>query len=138
MSLNRTLDRLFDEIRREAKRNPAFAARLDAVLQGHQSNRAIDEAVRTEIETPMEGAPTHAPAPPEINPVGLYQRAGADVLRAALEAPDVDEAALRALIEEHNLDPGGDSAAHDAPELVALILDRAARRVERDRKLFEY
>ena len=35
MSLNKTLDRLFDEIRREAKRNPAFADRLDAVLQLH-------------------------------------------------------------------------------------------------------
>ena len=40
MSLNKTLDRLFDEIRREAKRNPDFADRLDAVLRVHDSAAA--------------------------------------------------------------------------------------------------
>ncbi|HRO03119.1 MAG TPA: hypothetical protein PLS69_05900, partial [Terricaulis sp.] len=43
MSLNKTLDRLFDEIRREAKRNPAFADRLDAVLRLHESRREVDD-----------------------------------------------------------------------------------------------
>jgi len=45
MSLNKTLDRLFDEIRREAKRNPDFADRLDAVLQRHDSRRDVPDEV---------------------------------------------------------------------------------------------
>jgi hypothetical protein len=49
MSLNKTLDRLFDEIRREAKRNPDFANRLDAVLQLHDSRRGVPEGVVEEI-----------------------------------------------------------------------------------------
>ena len=49
MSLNKTLDRLFDEIRREAKRNPDFANRLDAVLQLHDSRRDVPEGVVEEI-----------------------------------------------------------------------------------------
>lgn len=56
MSLNRTLDRLFDEIRREAKRSPEFADRLDAVLRLHESRREVDDDV---IE---EGA--SSPSPP--------------------------------------------------------------------------
>ena len=49
MSLNKTLDRLFDEIRREAKRNPDFANRLDAVLQLHDSRRDVPDGVVEEI-----------------------------------------------------------------------------------------
>ncbi|HRE42448.1 MAG TPA: hypothetical protein PKY87_00585 [Terricaulis sp.] len=49
MSLNKTLDRLFDEIRREAKRNPAFADRLDAVLRGHESRRDVSDETIAEV-----------------------------------------------------------------------------------------
>ena len=49
MSLNKTLDRLFDEIRREAKRNPDFANRLDAVLRLHDSRRDVPEDVVEEV-----------------------------------------------------------------------------------------
>ena len=49
MSLNKTLDRLFDEIRREAKRNPDFADRLDAVLQRHDSRRDVSEDVLDDV-----------------------------------------------------------------------------------------
>ena len=49
MSLNKTLDRFFDEIRREAKRNPDFADRLDAVLQRHESRRDVPEEVLEEV-----------------------------------------------------------------------------------------
>jgi hypothetical protein len=48
MSLNKTLDRLFDEIRREAKRNPDFADRLDAVLRLHDSRRDVPDEVMEE------------------------------------------------------------------------------------------
>ncbi len=49
MSLNKTLDRLFDEIRREAKRNPEFADRLDAVLQRHDSRRDVPDDVLQDV-----------------------------------------------------------------------------------------
>jgi hypothetical protein len=49
MSLNRTLDRFFDEIRREAKRNPDFANRLDAVLQRHDSRRDVPDDVLDDV-----------------------------------------------------------------------------------------
>ena len=60
MSLNKTLDRFFDEIRREAKRNPDFANRLDAVLQRHDSRRdvpdeVLEEAARDETPPPPAG-----------------------------------------------------------------------------------
>jgi hypothetical protein len=49
MSLNKTLDRLFDEIRREAKRNPEFADRLDAVLRLHDSRRDVPDEVTEDV-----------------------------------------------------------------------------------------
>ncbi len=56
MSLNKTLDRLFDEIRREAKRNPDFANRLDAVLRVHESRRDVpDEVVEDVLSSPASG-----------------------------------------------------------------------------------
>jgi hypothetical protein len=56
MSLNKTLDRLFDEIRREAKRNPEFADRLDAVLRLHDSRRDVaDEVVEELASSPASG-----------------------------------------------------------------------------------
>ncbi|HEX8903023.1 hypothetical protein [Vitreimonas sp.] len=57
MSLNRTLDRFFDEIRREAKRNPDFANRLDAVLQRHDSRRDVPDDVLDDV------APEQTPPP---------------------------------------------------------------------------
>ncbi|HWA00548.1 MAG TPA: hypothetical protein VG841_09580 [Caulobacterales bacterium] len=160
MSLNKTLDRLFDEIRREAKRNPDFANRLDAVLRLHTSRREVDEAL-IEEERSAGVAPAETPRPaaapqkaakkpagetpavqkqktpaPEINPVGLYQREGADALAAALAAKDRD--ALLALVAEHNLDPGGEADALDRDALATHIMAQAKRRAERDSKLFDY
>ena len=59
MSLNKTLDRLFDEIRREAKRNPDFADRLDAVLRLHDSRRDVPDGV---IEDVARAEPNSSPA----------------------------------------------------------------------------
>ena len=160
MSLNKTLDRLFDEIRREAKRNPEFADRLDAVLRLHDSRRDVGEDVIEEVArdsaadpaalelpapatTPKPppkraktaaGAPTSAP--PELNPVGLFKREGEDGLTAALTKHDLP--ALRALLVEHNLDPSGEAAGLDYDELAAHIVAQAKRRAERDEKMFDY
>jgi hypothetical protein len=157
MSLNKTLDRLFDEIRREAKRNPDFADRLDAVLRLHDSRRDVADEVVEEVAAadalagsrkrkPAAVVP-NAPQPPEpmappvdrasaLNPVGLFKREGEDALTVALAA--LDAAAINALIIEHNLDPSGETGAMSAPELAAHVIAQAKRRAERDEKMFDY
>lgn len=159
MSLNKTLDRLFDEIRREAKRNPDFADRLDAVLRLHDSRRDVGDDVvegvarepveeappptkpngkRRPAAPPVSVAPSSAPisASPSLNPVGMFKREGEDGLTAALTKHDIAE--LRALLTEHNLDPSGEAATFNYDELAAHIVAQAKRRAERDEKMFDY
>jgi len=166
MSLNKTLDRLFDEIRREAKRNPDFADKLDAVLRLHDSRRDVADDVIEEVaqeSSPASGggasevsgggksgkrraAPPQSaapPAPPQageqkspLNPVGLFKREGEDALTAALAA--LDEQGLRAMIAEHNLDPSGKTEGQGEDELATHIIAHAKRRAERDDKMFDY
>ena len=180
MSLNKTLDRLFDEVRREAKRNPDFADRLDAVLRLHDSRRDVPDGVIEEIFAPASGggvappdlirgsdgggatahasnaeahrplsqaAPDSSPASgrakktaaaaaPALNPAGLYSKGGEDALRTALA--DQKLGALRALVTEHNLDPGGVTSVLTRDELAEHIVAQAKRRAERDDKMFDY
>jgi hypothetical protein len=158
MSLNKSLDRLFDEIRREAKRNPDFADRLDAVLRLHDSRRDVDDGVMEEVAREAEPAPAPVaaaapvaakpapkkakgmaagqPAPPLLNPVGIYKRAGEDGLSTALATQELP--ALRALVAEHNLDPSGETEALDREALAAHVVAQAKRRAERDEKMFDY
>jgi hypothetical protein len=155
MSLNKTLDRLFDEIRREAKRNPDFADKLDAVLRLHDSRRDVADDVIEEVaseasvEAPATPKPSRkkgaaapaeslepAPSSAPLNPVGLFKREGEDALTAALAA--LDEAALRAMIAEHNLDPSGETEGQGEDELATHIIAHAKRRAERDDKMFDY
>jgi hypothetical protein len=140
MSLNRTLDRLFDEIRREAKRNPEFADRLDAVLRAHDSRRDLPEALievaAAESRASAGQASPPPPLTPSLNPVGLFKRAGEQGLAEALAA--LDQPALVALVVEHNLDPSGAAAKLDRDGLAAHILAQAKRRAERDDKMFDY
>jgi hypothetical protein len=164
MSLNKTLDRLFDEIRREAKRNPDFANRMDAVLRLHDSRRDVPDGVVEEVASagaasgggadagakPAEAEgrveapkPITAPAKakkgepaPDINPAGLYKREGEAALSAALQGQKLT--ALRALVTEHNLDPSGVTSTLTRDELAAHIVDQAKRRAERDEKMFDY
>ncbi|MBI1251098.1 MAG: hypothetical protein GC189_06485 [Alphaproteobacteria bacterium] len=147
MSLNRTLDRLFDVIRREARRNPAFADQLDAVLRAHLSRREVDDEALERAHEPAappvkngKAKPLSAPAPMriELNPVALYLREGEEALRAELEEPAYERDALLTLVSEHNLDPGGEAGGLERADLAELIVARARRRAERDRKLFDY
>jgi len=148
MSLNKTLDRLFDEIRREAKRNPDFADRLDAVLQRHDSRRDVPDEVLTDVapeeapakkvkaaKAPVVEAPA-AKAAPALNPAGVFKKDGEDALTAALVT--LDAASLNALVVEHNLDPAGETPGMDEAELVAHIVAQAKKRAERDEKMFDY
>lgn len=150
MSLNRTLDRFFDEIRREAKRNPAFADRLDAVLRSHGSRRDVADSVLEEAAAeptaPSAPPPTQkrkaaaaapaAPAAPPLNPAAMFKRDGEAALHAALAGHDLGS--LRALVAEHNLDPGGVTGALTRDELAAHVVAQAKRRAERDEKMFDY
>jgi hypothetical protein len=138
MSLNRTLDRLFAEIRREARRNPEFADRLDAILRTHLSRRDVPEEVIEEAAAEPKKAARVKPRAKalDINPVGLLQREGENALSAALAGQDRN--ALLALVAEHNLDPTGEAAELDRDGLAAHVLAQAKRRIERDRKLFDY
>lgn len=162
MSLNKTLDRLFDEIRREAKRNPDFADRLDAVLRLHESRRDVADEVIEDIASapagdakatervvptpkkavaPASGRPTTAPsakpgAAPALNPAGLFKREGEEALAAALA--DLEVAQLRALIAEHNLDPAALTGGFDRPTLADFILNSAKSRAKRDDAMFDY
>ena len=150
MSLNKTLDRLFDEIRREAKRNPDFANRMDAVLRLHESRRQVDEEVVADVAAPAwtagvspakkaAGARKPAgetPAVQKLNPAGLYKREGEAALAGALALQDLG--ALRALVAEHNLDPSGVTPSLSRDELAAHVISQAKRRAERDEKMFDY
>ena len=158
MSLNKTLDRLFDEIRREAKRNPDFADRLDAVLRVHDSRRDVPDEVVEEIasapsvnagEASAKPAKRRAAAPQpalvadapaekkdSINPAGLYKKEGESALSGALAGQDL--ISLRALVAEHNLDPSGVTPSLTRDELAAHIVAQAKKRAERDEKMFDY
>lgn len=165
MSLNKTLDRLFDEIRREAKRNPDFANRLDAVLRLHESRRDVPDEVVEDVQSspasagggelprkqeepeglssPSLRSPSRPHAtrartktPPPINPAGLYKKQGEAALAKALAGQDLS--ALRALVAEHNLDPGGVTSSLTRAELAAHIVAQAKKRAERDEKMFDY
>ncbi len=138
MSVNRTIDRLTRAIKREAARNPGFAQKLDAIFEAHTSRRA--ESGDLEAETDLESAPA-APeivAAPDLNPVAIVSAQGADALAVALAGDVYTSDALRALANEHNLDPAGELVDADKDTIVAHIVAAAVRRVERDKKLFDY
>jgi hypothetical protein len=118
------------------------------VLQRHDSRRDVSDEVMDDVapdEAPVKkakpakpvvveaAAPAKAPA---LNPAGVYKKDGEDALTAALVA--LDSAALRALVEENNLDPAGETPGMDEAELVAHIVAQAKKRAERDEKMFDY
>ena len=59
-------------------------------------------------------------------------------MQAAAALEGFDLSSLRALVAEHNLDPGGVTVALTKAELAAHILLQAQRRAERDEKMFDY
>jgi len=144
MSLNKSLNRLFDEIRREARRNREFADRLDAIFRVHESARQVAdevvEAARAEAEKPAPVVAVETPPAPELgdelNPVAFFTRQGADALKVALTG--FTKPALEHLVSEHNLDPAGATSGLAKPALVEHIIAQAQKRVERDKKLFDY
>ncbi len=107
MSLNKTLDRLFDEIRREAKRNPDFADRLDAVLQHHDSRREVsDEVLEGVLQSSpaLEGSAERSEAEGDVAPAKAKKRIAS--LSQSAARPDISPASGKAL-EAPTLNPAG-------------------------------
>jgi hypothetical protein len=136
MSLPRTIDRLARAIKREAARNPDFAGRLEAILAAHVSRRPLPVDLDVADALGPEEAEAESATAPDINPVAIAGGQGGEALAALLADQSVQ--ALRALATEHNLDPAGELADADQEATVAHIVAAALRRVERDRKLFDY
>jgi len=128
-------------------------------LRLHDSRRDVDEGVIEDVGREADATPAPAaapapvaakpspkrakgaaaagqPAPPLLNPVGIYKRAGEDGLSTALATQELP--ALRALVMEHNLDPSGETEALDREALAAHVVAQAKRRAERDEKMFDY
>lgn len=147
MTLNRTLERVFRTIRGEVARNPAFAAELEAALRDYRPRRGPMRPVH-QAASPNGSAPrppdTPAKAPkatvpiPALNPIAFARREGVEALRQELLSGPYDESALRALLQEHNLDPAAAAESEAFPALVERIAAQAERRLERDQKLFAY
>jgi hypothetical protein len=131
MSLNKTLDRLFDEIRREAKRNPEFADRLDAVLRLHDSRRDVADEVVEEVASSSPAGDGAEQSEPEgqLAPAAKAKRrsAAAATLAAAVDkappsdAPSLNPAGLYKREGEDALTAA--LVALDAPALRALIVE---------------
>ena len=104
MSLNKTLDRLFDEIRREAKRNPEFADRLDAVLRVHESRRDVADEVLQDVvaDEPQQSSPASGVGPSAARGGGKSAKARATPTPTAppqageqqTSAPDINPAGV--------------------------------------------
>lgn len=133
--LTKKLRRFFNEVRREARRNPSFAAKLEAALDATRPDDAI--ALLPEDAAAFD-APEEAASDPamELNPVAIARREGAEGLRATIQG--MPETALRGLIAEHNLDPAGETGRLRRDALVDHIVAQASKRIARDTKLFEY
>jgi hypothetical protein len=141
VKVQKKLRRFFHEVRREAKRNPAFAARLEAALDAMAPDAMdADDLLDGERQAP---ARFDTPEPEDVseaaldlNPAAIVRRDGPEALTEVLR--DIPETALRGLILEHNLDPAGETARLNRAALVDHIVRQAERRIARDKKLFDY
>jgi hypothetical protein len=108
------------------------------VLRAHTSERALGPV---ELDEPLDEPRPRPAAPsaaaPALNPVAVFLKEGEAGLRRALEA-GLDLDSLRHLVAEHNLDPSGTLGEAAASDLVTHIVAQARKRVERDKKLFDY
>jgi hypothetical protein len=68
----------------------------------------------------------------------VLSKQGEEALAALLADPAFTRAGLLALAQEHNLDPAGETPGMGREQLARHIVANAKRRVERDKKLFDY
>jgi len=123
MSLNKTLDRLFDEIRREAKRNPDFADRLDAVLRVHESRRDVPDEVIKEIQSsPASGGGGERSEPEGEVAAGKSKKRNAPLSQPA-SRPDSSPASGGAS-PKPTINPAGLFKKEGEAALVAALADQ--------------
>lgn len=121
--IEKALPGLFRAISDEAASNPAFARRLEESLakfaEEFGQSRLAEQAIAS------------------FHPLIEYKKATPEAFLVRLLKFDARE--LRLLVEKHNLDPSG-SLKPKSPKkaLAEHVLAAAARRAERDARLFEY
>ena len=122
----------------EAAAREALEAPAPTPAPSHAPNHAPNPASRPASRKSKAGGSVASaqPAPPLLNPVGIYKRSGEAALSTALSTQELP--ALRALVAEHNLDPSGETEALDRDALAAHVVVQAKRRAERDEKMFDY
>ncbi len=121
--IDRALSSLFKVVTDEAANNPAFGKKLEDSL----AKFGQDLAERRMAERNVG----------EFHPFIEFKKGTPEEFEARLAKFDVKE--LRVVIEKHHLDPANLLKGRGTKKiLVAQILAAAAKRAERDAKLFEY
>lgn len=121
--IEKALPGLFRVVTEEAGSNPAFARRLEDAL-----GKFAEEYAQSRLaENAVAG----------FHPFIEFRKATPEAFMARLMKFDARE--LRLLVEKHNLDPAGLLKAKTSKKALAEhVLAAAAKRAERDAKLFEY
>ena len=130
MSIKKLLNALFREIAQEANANPAFRARLEAVLvPGSKSRTTKPRDQAREPHTPQPKRPSNRRPPALIDPVHLA-REGEDVLRAELAKLDLEQ--LRDVVADYGMDPGKLVLKwRDAERVIERIVEVARGRAQK-------
>ena len=102
------LDRFFDELRAEVRSNPALAARLVKALGG---NVVFEDAAKVDIANPYAMA-----AGPKANFMSVF---------GAMKLGD-----LKKVLKENNLATRVDMNGKSAAQLVEMMYERAAMKVQ--------
>jgi hypothetical protein len=104
VNLKKALNSLFREISLEAEINPAFRARLEAVLISEGEARPVKpQASPREAGTPQHKRPSNRRPPAVLDPVQLA-RQGDEILRLELGKLDLEQ--LRDIVADFGMDPG--------------------------------
>ena len=121
--IDKTLAGLFKTITEEAAANPAFGKKLEDQLAKFGQELAERRLAEKKVA--------------DFHPFIEFKKGAPEDFEARLARFDVKE--LRILIDKHRLDPANTLKGKSAKKaLVAHILAAAAKRADRDAKLFEY
>ena len=119
--LTRVLRSLVSLIEDEATKNPDFAQRLEAVMDGFftsANSKRVPKSKPTETGTP----------PPDV--IAEYQAKGESEFRFWLRELDVPT--LKSIVKANGFDPGKNSQRWIEPDkFIALIVDQTASRLRR-------
>ena len=130
MSIKKTLYALVKEISQEAATNPAFRARLEAVLslnERKKPNKSTPKAREAKSAQPKR--PSNRRPPAVLDPVHLAKQ-GEDILRSELAKLDIEQ--LRDVVAEYGMDTGKLIMRwRDPDRIVERIVDVARGRAQK-------